>query len=177
MNLEPRKMIYLLRRELYEFRSSRLLAAFGIFGLLQGVIMFSARAHGRTEDTILVFLIGGLSTVITAFDLVAREREQHTIDLLLTQGVSRTSLFLAKGLTAFLFSVIGALVFCVATVSGTAIAGYPVLWGDLLPEFGMITWMMGAYAAIALACSVIFRRPKTALIGAMMTWEIGRAHV
>lgn len=177
MNCEWGKVILLLRRELFEFRSIRVLAIFGIFGFLQCIIMFSARAHGLMEDTIFLFLIGGLCTIFTGFDLIARERELHTIDLILTQGITRGSLFLVKWITTVMLSAIGALVFCIATVIGTALAGQPILWENFLREFGIITLAMEAYAAIALVCSVVFRRPKSALIAAMSVWVVFRPPV
>ncbi|MBA4384478.1 MAG: hypothetical protein C0410_07055 [Anaerolinea sp.] len=177
MNSEIKKMFFLLKREFFEFRSVRVLAAFGVMGILQGIIMVNSQEHGLMEDTFLIFLIGGLCTVITCFDLVSREREQHTIDLLLTQGINRGSMYLVKWITAALLSAIGALVFCFATIIGTAISGEDVLWNNFLPEFGMITWAMGSYAAIALLCSIIFRRPKSSLIAALMVWVIFRPAV
>ena len=177
MKCEWKKIILLLRRELFEFRSIRVLAVFGVFGFLQSICMFSARDHGLMEDTIFLYLIGGLCTIITCFDLIARERELHTIDLILTQGITRSSLFLVKWITTVILSVITALVFCVATVAGTTLAGQSILWENILREFGVIILAMEAYAAIALLCSIIFRRPKSALIAAMSVWVVFRPPV
>ena len=74
MNSEANKIKFLIKRELFEFRTARILFVLGKLGFLQFVTMFSARAHGLIEDTTFLFIIGGLCTVITSFDLIARER-------------------------------------------------------------------------------------------------------
>lgn len=177
MNVAWKKIMLLLKRELFQFRSARILLVFGIFGLVQALMMFAARAHGLMEDTMFLFFIGGLCTLITAFDLVARERETHVIDLLLTQGISRGSVFFVKWIVSLILSVLGAFIFCAATVIGTGAAGQPVLWSNVLPEFGMVTWLMATYAVIALLCSVLFRNGKSALIAATSIWVVFRPPV
>ena len=177
MKTEWKKFFLLIKREIFEFRSVRVVAVFGIFGLLQCLMMFSANEHGLMEDTIFLFMIGGLCTVITGFDLVTREREWHTIDLLLTQGISRGSLFWVKWTTTIVLSLMAALIFCLSTIIGTLLAGQSVLWENLLREFCVITLEMEAYAAIALVCSVVFRKPKSALITAMVIWVTFRPPV
>lgn len=172
-----KKILYVLKRELLEIRSWRMLVVLGVFTLLQCFIASASKAHGRIEDVLLVFQIGGIVAVIMGFDLVARERENHTIDLLLTQGISRAGLFACKWIAMFVFCGLGAAGYMVGNAAGSLAGGFTIHWIDLLAQGGMVWWLFSVYGAVSLLCSVLFRRAKWSLIAAACVWVAFRPPV
>ncbi len=172
-----RKMEAVVRRDLYEMRSSRLLAVWGLFGAVQCLLMMVSKAQGRIEDTSVIFWLGGVVGVIVGFDIIAREREHRTLDLLLTQGISRPALFAAKWGATLILCAGAAGSALVGGVVGAAISGKMLIWGDFLVEFGMVFFLLEVYATLGLLCSVVFRRGKWALTAAAVAWGILRPPV
>jgi len=172
-----RNVSLVLKREMVELRSIRTLLTLGLFAALQFFLALISKAHGRAEDTLLVFQIGGIVALIIAFDLVAKEREYHTIDMLLTQGISRTGLFAAKWCAMLVFCLLGGASFLLGNVAGMLVSGAPFNVLDLAIEFGMVTWLVAIYGCIALCCSVLFRRAKMALAASIVIWMFFRPAV
>jgi len=164
------KVFPVFNRELMELRSGRMLAAVGLFTFLQFFLALNSKTHGRIEDVLLVFQAGGIVAVIMVFDLIARERETHTIDLLLTQGISKAGLFIAKWLAMVVFCGVGAAGFVLGNTAGTWISGAEVIWLNILAQGAMVWWLFSVYGAFSLLFSVLFRRAKWALIGAACIW-------
>jgi ABC-type transport system involved in multi-copper enzyme maturation permease subunit len=177
MTGEALKIAAVYRRELAEIRSPRILAVFGIFAGLQCILMMVSRSPGRAEDSYLAFMLGGLVAVMTAFDMIAKEREHHTIDLLLTQGITRHGLFTAKWLATLTLCTVAAAAAALGGIAGAAASGKPPAWGDRLAEFGMFAWLLIVYGSLSLACSTALRRGKHALIAASIIWVILRPPV
>jgi ABC-type transport system involved in multi-copper enzyme maturation permease subunit len=177
MNPSMLRIALILKRELMELRSWRTLLALGLLGALQFFVSLVSKAHGRVEDTILVFQMGGIIAIILGFDLVAKEREQHTIDLLLTQGISRQGLFAAKWLAMLIFCLLGGLVFGLGNGLGMLLRTIPLNGLDLWVESGMVAWLFCVYGSIALLLSVLFRRAKMALAGSILIWMFFRPAV
>lgn len=170
MKHEFLKVGAVIRRELLEMRSGRILAVLGLFALFQGTLMFVSKATGRIEDVFLIFMFGGLTAVLIGFDGFAREREQRTIDLLLTQGISRRGLYAAKWLSLILLCIVAAGTAILGGMLGSLLSGKPVARLDFLAEFAATVWLLSIYGALALACSAMLRRGKWALIAAIVVW-------
>lgn len=177
MRQEFRKVGVVIRRELLEIRSGRMLAVFGLVALLQGTLMFVSKATGRIEDMFLFFMFGGLTSVLIGFDALAREREQRTMDLLLTQGISRRGLYAAKWLSLILLCTAVAGTAIGGGMLGSLLSGKPVARLDFVVEFAAAAWLLSIYGALAVACSAILRRGKRALIGAVILWMTFRPMV
>ena len=177
MNGEMSKMAALMRRECWELRSPRALAVLGLLAGMQCLVMAASRQAGRIEDTSVMFMLGGLVGVILAFDLVAREREHRTLDLVLTQGVSRRALFAAKWLATLGLCGAAALAATAGSLLGRLLSGKPAAWADLLAEFAMLWWLLAVFGLLALLCSVVLRRGKWALMAAAVAWAILRPPV
>lgn len=172
-----RKILAILQRELYEFRAGRTLATLGLFAVLQLLLMLGSKTIGRLESTLLLFQLGGVMALVLCFDSLAREREHHTLDLLLTGGLPRSHLFAARWLAALGWCLVCALVLVLATGLGSWIKGQPFGAVDLLVMFAMIFWLLSVYGLLALACSVVCRRGKWALIAAVIAWVVLRPPV
>jgi ABC-type transport system involved in multi-copper enzyme maturation permease subunit len=170
MKREFLKIGAVIHRELSEMRSGRILAVFGLFALFQGALMFASKATGRVEDVFLIFMFGGLTAVLIGFDSFAREREQRTIDLLLTQGISRRGLYTAKWLSLILLCIAAAGTAIIGGILGSLLSGKSVAWTDFLAEFAATVWLLSIYGTLALACSATLRRGKWALIAAIVIW-------
>lgn len=177
MNGETSKVAALLRRECWELRSPRVLAALGLLAGMQCLVMAASRQTGRVEDTSVLFMLGGLVGVALAFDLVAKEREHRALDLLLTQGVSRRALFAAKWLAALGLCGAAALAATAGSLVGRILSGKPAGWSDLAAEFTMLWWLLAVFGLLALLCSVALRRGKWALMAAAVAWAILRPPV
>lgn len=171
------KILPLLRRDLAELRSPRTLAILGIFTLFQFFLSMSAKVHGRVEDSLLVFQMGGIIAVMIAFDLLSRERENHTLDLLLIQGISRSGLFFVKWLAMIIFCCLGALGFMLGDLAGMLLHGFSINGLDLIIGTGMTAWLLSFYGSVSLLFSTIFRRSKWALIGSALVWVLFRPAV
>lgn len=169
-----RKVSIVYRREMAEIRSSKTLIVFVLFAAMQCLLMFVSQAPGKIEDTYLFFMLGGLVAVIACFDIISKEREHRTLDLLLTQGISRQGLFLAKLGAAFTYCFFGTLVVIIGGIVGSFLSGKIPAWGDWLAEFGMTFWLLSIYAMLSLLFSSVFRRGKWALAGAATTWFLMR---
>lgn len=174
MTIDFKKLFALLAREWIELRSPRVLVTLALFGLCQAIMMSAGKFHGRLEDTFLIFMVGGLAAMVVSFDAVSKEREHHTLDLLLVQGLPRAGIFLVKWITALFTGLVVALVFCIGTLVGTLLSGTPPVPGDLLAELGMTGWLMVIYSLLALACSILFRRGKWAMAGSAFAWVLLR---
>lgn len=177
MKHEFSKIGALVRRELLEMRSGRMLAVFGLFALFQGVLIFVSKSIGRNEDVFLVFMFGGLAAVLIGFDGFAREREQRTLDLLLTQGISRQGLYAAKWLALMLLCTAAAGTAILGGGVGSLLSAKPVARLDFLVEFIATAWLLSIYGALALSCSAALRRGKWALIAAVVVWVAFRPMV
>jgi ABC-type transport system involved in multi-copper enzyme maturation permease subunit len=177
MKHEFPKIWAVLRRELWEMRSGRILAVFGLFTLFQGALMFVSKDTGRIEDAFLIFMLGGLAAVLIGFDGFAREREQRTMDLLLTQGISRWGLYAAKWLSLILLCFAAAGIAILGGMIGSLLSGKPLARLDFLAEFAATAWLLSVYGAMALTCSAALRRGKWALIAAIIVWMVFRPMV
>ncbi|MGB7540141.1 MAG: ABC transporter permease subunit [Anaerolineales bacterium] len=177
MKREISKIGAVIRRELLEIRSGRMIAVFGLFALFQGALMFVSEETGRIEDAFLIFMLGGLVAVLIGFDGISRERENRTMDLLLTQGISRWGLYTAKWISLMLLCIAAAGTAVLGGVLGSLLSGKPVARPDFLVEFAATAWLLGVYGAMALACSVMLRRGKWALIAAIVIWMVFRPMV
>jgi ABC-type transport system involved in multi-copper enzyme maturation permease subunit len=166
-----------LRREFLELRSLKAILPIFVFAALQFFISVVSKSHGRAEDTILVFQIGGILAIILSFDLVAKERENHTIDLLLTQGISRQGLFAAKWCAMLAFCLLGGTAFLLGNALGMLMHGLSINIADLLIESAMVFWLFTVYGSCALLFSVLFRRAKMALAGSVLVWLMFRPPV
>ena len=167
---EVRKAMAVYRREITEARSPRSLAVLGALALLQGVVMFVSRSPGRIEDTTIVFMVGGLFAVLAGYDLIAREREARTMDMLLVQGLTRNALFAAKWTTAMTRAVALSAALVTGGVVGAIASRKTLAWGDYGLEFLVVAWFLAVYCLAALAWSVIARRGKRALAAAVVMW-------
>ena len=107
------------------------------------------------------------------FDLIAKEREKHSLDLLL-QGASRSQIYVAKGLAAVLYAFAAALLFNLVTVAGYLIKGHIPLLSDMLCEMGALWWMLAIYALLALVSSILFYQGKWSLVAVIITWVLMR---
>ena len=170
VRFEASKTAAVYRREMAEARSPRSLAVLGTLALLQAFLMFVSRAPGRVEDTTIVFMVGGLFAVLAGYDLIAREREARTIDLLLVQGLTRSALFAAKWAAATTGAVIMSAALVAGGVIGAVASKKPLAWSDYGWEFVMVAWFLWVYCLAALAWSVVARRGKWALSAAVVTW-------
>lgn len=177
MKHEFPKIWAVVRRNLLEMRSGRALAVFGLLALFQGALMFVSKAPGRVEDAFLIFMLGGLAAVLFGFDGFAREREQRTMDLLLTQGISRWGLYIAEWLSLMVLCIAVAGTAILGGMLGALLAGKAVARLDFLVEFAATAWLLAVYGAMALACSASLRRGKWALIAAVMIWMAFRPMV
>jgi ABC-type transport system involved in multi-copper enzyme maturation permease subunit len=177
MKHATRNIICVLKREIMELRSWRILLTIGLFAALQFFLSIISKAHGRVEDTILVFQMGGIIAIIIGFDLIAKEREQHTIDLLLTQGITRSGLFAAKWCAMLVFCMLGGISFLLGNSLGMLLKAIPLNGWDMLVEFAMVSWLFSIYGSITLLCSVLFRKAKLALAGSILVWMFFRPPV
>ena len=177
MKLKLQHIFLVIRREFLDLRSPRSWLPLVLFAALQFLISAVNKSHGRVEDTVLIFQIGGILTIILAFDLIAKERENHTIDLQLTQGISRNGLFIAKWCAMVAFCLLGGLAYIIGNGLGMLIQRVPIQITDLLAESGMIAWLLSVYGSIALLFSVLFRRAKMALAGSVVVWLLFRPPV
>lgn len=171
------KILALLQREMYELRSARSLATLGLFTGMQLMLVLGSQKIGLLESTLLLFQLGGVMALILCYDSLAREREHHTLDLLLTGGLSRGSLFTAKWLAGMAWCLLCTLALTMATGLGSWIKGQPFGAVDLLVLFGMVFWLLAVYGLLALACSTVYRRSKWALILAIGIWGLLRPPV
>ena len=167
---EARKALAVYRREIAEARSPRSLAVLGMLALLQAILMFVSRSPGRVEDTTIVFMVGGLFAVLAGCDLITREREARTIDLLLVQGLTRNTLFAAKWATATTSAVVMSAALIAGGVIGATASRKHLAWSDYGLEFVMVAWFLEVYCLAALVWSVVARRGKQALAAAVVTW-------
>ena len=174
MSGEKEKIVAVLRRELIETRSLRRMALLAAPGLLQFVAAAASANHGRVEDTYVVYMLGGMIGIVLVFDLMAKEREHHTLDILLTQGISRRGLFVAKWIGAVSICFAAATLLVAGTLLGSAISGNVLSWRDYLAEWGMIGWFLTVYGLLALLFSCALRRSKWALAGAAFAWLLVR---
>lgn len=177
MKREFPKIWAVVRRDLLEMRSGRVLAVFGLFALFQGMLMFVSKSPGRIEDVFLVFMLGGLAAVLLGFDGFSREREQRTLDLLLTQGISRGGLYMAKWLALMSLCMAAAGTAIGGGILGAWLSGKSVAGPDFLAEFAATAWLLSIYGALALTCSATLRRGKWALIAAVIIWMAFRPMV
>jgi len=174
MNLEFKKIATVYHREMVELRSSRSLAVFGLFAILQCLLMIVNKAPNRVENSFMIFMLGGFVGVLVCFDMITKEREHHTMDLLLTQGITRRGLFLAKWLATLSFCVIGGAAALCGGAIGSIISGKSLVWGDWLAEFIMAVWLLSIYGVLSLMYSATAKRGKWALIAASVTWFMMR---
>ncbi len=177
MSREVPKILAVIRRDLREIRSGRFAALFGLLALLQGMLMFVSKAPNRMEDGVLIFQLGGLAAVLIGFNGFTREREQRTMDLLLTQGISRWGLYAGKWVSVIVLCVAASGTAIIGGILGSLLSGKPAARLDFLIEFAAAAWLLSVYGALALTCSVALRRGKGALMAAVIVWMVFRPMV
>ena len=144
-----------------------------LFGLLQ-IGHIGLQGFERTTLSLLnqVQYLVPLLGLLVGHDLLVKEREDRTLNLVLASGISRTSLVVGKYLG-------GALTVTVPLVLGFAIAGAlvgmaahdAVVWPFLrLGASGLVLGL--AFTGIGLLVSSFSRSRVQALVGALLVWGV-----
>jgi ABC-type transport system involved in multi-copper enzyme maturation permease subunit len=178
----------LARLELGDVRRSRWVAFCGVLYTLLAVLFL---AIGLRESGVLGFT--GMSRVLASLShalvlllpllallgsglAVNRARETGTLELLLSQPVSRDDYFAA--VTLVRFGAIAApllLLIPVLALVGWLVLGQPVPWAFLLRALAVCTALLWAFTGIGLAISTAVRESSRALVYLLAAWAVGVA--
>lgn len=142
MNLSRRRIGAIVRKELREYRRNRsLIVGMAIFPLiftvqpLVAVLMLSTSASGSlSHEHVLLYMLGipVFVPVIVAATAVAGERQQGTLEPVLTTPIRREELLLGKALAALIPSVAVAYVVYAVFLAGVVLLAQPTVASALI---------------------------------------------
>ena len=124
----------------------------------------------------VALVILSLAAVLFSFDMVSGEKRRGTLKMALANGVSRSTVLLAKGLGALLVVAIPALI---ALIIGLLFIAFAVP-GGLTPDVlartasfgGTLLLYLATFISIGLLISCLTHRPAISLVFAMLTWAL-----
>jgi len=141
-------------------------ALLGFTGM--GRVMFSV-AH------VLLLLLPLLALMVSG-QVVARGRDDGTLELLFSHPLPRGSYFLAISAVRYA-ALLGPLLILMALMAftGWAVFGEPVSWIALARESGVCAGLLWTFTGLGLAVSVSVRNQTRALIYLILIWVAGTA--
>jgi Cu-processing system permease protein len=182
MNIEPGQIAILANKEFHDRLRSRwvlaVAAIFAVFALAiaylgtaqEGALGFRGMDLTIASLVSLVIYLVPLIALILGYDAFVGEREQGSLDLLLSMPVTRLELLLGK------FSGLSAAM-TVATLAGFGLAGLALSYGVGQPAllqyavFMLTTVLLGeAFLSIAVLVSVLARTKVAASAIAIVLW-------
>ena len=121
-------------------------------------------------------VIMSLAAIIFSFDMISREKRRGTLKLMLTNGVGRAKVLLAKLLGAL---VVVAIPVLVALLIGLVYMQFTVpeafsgdFYSRVLVFSGMILFYVVSFISIGLFISSLTHRPAVSLVFAMLVWAL-----
>lgn len=182
------EVIVVARLDLAEVRRSRwlifclvvhaiLAGMFVLVGLREsGVIGFTGMGRALMSwSHALLFLLPLLALSATG-QVVNAAREDGSLELLLSNPVSRTGYFVGTTLVRIVALVLPLLVAMPAmAVFGASAFGQDVPWGFLLRGIVVSTALLLCFVAIGLCISTLVRNQSKALMLALLVWALGTA--
>jgi ABC-type Na+ efflux pump permease subunit len=169
MNTNTRRVQAIFHKELRDYRRSRSLtvgmaivpALFCIQPLIQVFAMPASAAAGLSHEHVLLYLLG-IPAIVPAFVAayaVAGERQQGTLEPVLTTPIRREELLLAKALAALLpsiavaYTVYALFLACVELFTLRTVASALVHPAELLAQLAFTPLLAGWTIWIAIAIS------------------------
>jgi gliding motility-associated transport system permease protein len=137
---------------------------------LQSQLTLIANAPGATQLVVaplfgVIALLLMILTPVFTMRLLAEERRNQTLALLLSSPVSATQIVLGKFLGLLLF--LWLIVICCAAMTLVLVLGTPLDFGLLLANTIGLMLLVASYAALGLYVSALSSQPVVAAIGAL----------
>jgi ABC-2 type transport system permease protein len=128
------------------------------------------------NSVIYIILIGGLAAIISGVTSGLRDRQAHSLDMILTRQISTRGLLLGKllGVSAWLTIALGAALSLIGIVL-SLIAQRPLDWSEiwsLVALFAAGLPLLAGFAGIGLIFGVTTRRESTALVSPIAIWAL-----
>jgi ABC-type transport system involved in multi-copper enzyme maturation permease subunit len=121
-------------------------------------------------------VIMSLAAVIFSFDMISREKRRGTLKLMLTNGVSRAKVLLAKlcgALVVVAIPALAALLFGLIYMQFTVPQAFTAdFYLRVLVFAGLILLYVTAFISIGLFISSLTHRPAVSLVLAMLVWAL-----
>jgi ABC-type transport system involved in multi-copper enzyme maturation permease subunit len=124
----------------------------------------------------IITIILSFAILLLSFDTISGERETHTLSLLLSNSVSRTTLLLGKYIsiiaTGFIMVLPGFIIsLLIFMVSRRIIIDVPLLT-EIIMFISVQILFIASIAALGLFCSVISRTSNVSLLVSLTLWSV-----
>jgi ABC-type transport system involved in multi-copper enzyme maturation permease subunit len=171
------RFLVLVRRDFRAATNKRLffllafMALFQLWFIVGSGSVEKVLEAGRMEFMAVVFsfnILGSLAALVLSFDGISRERQNKTMDLILTSGVSKRMVMLSRAAANLAVSFVFSALYLLAVALVYAALGGGV--GTALLCFGYLPGLTAfnfVYCLLGNALSVLFRSSRTSFIVSM----------